>query len=100
MCGQVKILTRFDLRIGNGNFPSTCGLEYSIAFSYAFTGYRHESVAAITLIFFENTELDYWKKCPSIRVSTCGLTTTVVRHIVAVNGCLRVILDGGLVADV
>jgi hypothetical protein len=66
------------------------------------------SAPAVTLAFqergdpFQNTYVDYWKMCPSLRVFICGFNRTVLHHITVMKGVNRypkVILDAGLVAD-
>jgi hypothetical protein len=60
-------------------------------------------VAAITLIFFQHTEVGCSKVCPVIRIFICAFNTTLLHYITFVkylNGCSKIILDAGLVTDV
>jgi hypothetical protein len=63
-----------------------------VTVSHALIFYRHELVTAITTIFFESSQVDRWKTCPS----TCGFRTALLHHVTVLkcaNGCPKIILD-------
>jgi hypothetical protein len=66
--------------------------------------WRHCKEKKLTVENFTNKykfSLNTFPWCSlNIRVSSYGFNSTVLQHITIVNGCPKVILDGGLVADV